>query len=174
MSSITRNLKMALVILTYPIGIFIENTPSTLHYGLMQLNPKKTVWRMKYHQSYPSCVWFDRYPKELKVVHIGVSSYSANAIQAPTSTEIHIGDRVRIGLGLKIIDKKTAYNQKLQEMPKLHIGNGVFIGTDVKIMVAGGGKLTICDGAIIGAGSIITKSINKKGTYAGVPAQLIV
>lgn len=118
-------------------------------------------------------MWFDRYPKVLNVTRIGASSYSADAIQAPSSTEIYIGNKVRIASGLKIIDRVSAYNQKRPKISKLHIGNNVFIGTDSKIMVAGGEGLIICDGAIIGAGSIITKSIKKKGVYAGVPARLI-
>ena len=33
--------------------------------------------------------------------------------------------------------------------------------------------IKICDNAVIGAGSVVTKDINKKGIYAGNPAKLI-
>ncbi|MDU5729143.1 MAG: N-acetyltransferase [Citrobacter freundii] len=32
---------------------------------------------------------------------------------------------------------------------------------------------TVCDGAVIGAGSVVTKSITEKGVYAGNPAKLL-
>ncbi|PUW01877.1 acyltransferase, partial [Cronobacter sakazakii] len=33
--------------------------------------------------------------------------------------------------------------------------------------------VSICDGAVIGAGSVVTKSITEKGVYAGTPARLL-
>lgn len=41
MGSIVRKLKIALTKITYPIGILIANVPHTIHYGLVQFNPKK-------------------------------------------------------------------------------------------------------------------------------------
>lgn len=49
-----------------------------------------------------------------------------------------------------------------------HIGNHVSIGSNATIL-----PVTICDGTVIGAGSVVTKNITTKGIYAGNPAKLI-
>jgi acetyltransferase-like isoleucine patch superfamily enzyme len=46
------------------------------------------------------------------------------------------------------------------------IGNGVSIGSNATIL-----PVTICDGAVIGAGAVVTKDIAEPGVYAGNPAR---
>lgn len=48
------------------------------------------------------------------------------------------------------------------------IGNHVSIGTHATIL-----PVTICDHAVIGAGSVVTKDITESGIYAGNPARLL-
>ncbi|AJA09021.1 acetyltransferase [Sphingopyxis fribergensis] len=48
------------------------------------------------------------------------------------------------------------------------IGDRVSIGSNATIM-----PVTICDDVVIGAGSVVTKSIVQPGTYAGNPARLL-
>ena len=48
------------------------------------------------------------------------------------------------------------------------IGNCVSIGTHATIL-----PVTICDHAVIGAGSVVTKNIIESGIYAGNPARLL-
>ena len=48
------------------------------------------------------------------------------------------------------------------------IGNSVSIGSNATIL-----PVTICDGAVIGAGAVVTKNIVKPGIYAGNPAKFI-
>ena len=48
------------------------------------------------------------------------------------------------------------------------IGNRVSIGSNATIM-----PVSICDDVVIGAGAVVTKSIDKPGTYAGNPARLL-
>ena len=48
------------------------------------------------------------------------------------------------------------------------IGNRVSIGTNSTVL-----PVTICDGVVIGAGSVVTKDITVAGIYAGNPARLL-
>ena len=51
---------------------------------------------------------------------------------------------------------------------KTVIGNNVSIGSNATIL-----PVTVCDGAVIGAGSVVTKNIEEPGVYAGNPAKKI-
>lgn len=50
----------------------------------------------------------------------------------------------------------------------IEIGNQVSIGSNSTIL-----PVKICDGCVIGAGSVVTKNLTAKGVYAGNPAMLI-
>jgi acetyltransferase-like isoleucine patch superfamily enzyme len=49
-----------------------------------------------------------------------------------------------------------------------NIGNHVSIGSNATIL-----PVNICDRVVIGAGAVVTKSIDKPGIYVGNPAKLI-
>jgi acetyltransferase-like isoleucine patch superfamily enzyme len=49
-----------------------------------------------------------------------------------------------------------------------HVGNYVSIGTNATIL-----PVKICDHAVVGAGSVVTKDIFEPGIYAGNPARLL-
>ncbi|GAB6045533.1 acyltransferase [Caminibacter profundus] len=48
------------------------------------------------------------------------------------------------------------------------IGDNVSIGSNATIL-----PVKICDNVVIGAGSVVTKDINKSGIYAGNPARFL-
>ena len=48
------------------------------------------------------------------------------------------------------------------------IGDNVSIGSNATIL-----PVKICDGTVIGAGSVVTKSISRPGIYAGNPAKIL-
>jgi acetyltransferase-like isoleucine patch superfamily enzyme len=48
------------------------------------------------------------------------------------------------------------------------VGNNVSIGTNATILA-----VSICDGAVIGAGAVVTRDITERGVYAGSPARKI-
>jgi acetyltransferase-like isoleucine patch superfamily enzyme len=95
-----------------------------------------------------------------------------------------IGSGVKIELGSHPVDfvsthpvfyannkpfKTFATHTYFQEYKKVIIGNDIWIGEDALIM----GGVTIGDGAIIAAGSIVTKNVEPYAIVGGVPAKII-
>ncbi len=84
---------------------------------------------------------------------------------------VDIGEDCFIGHGVMFVNDlfkegKPAGNPKGWKETK--IGNRVSIGSNATIL-----PVEICDDVVIGAGSVVTKNITKKGIYAGNPAQFI-
>jgi acetyltransferase-like isoleucine patch superfamily enzyme len=83
---------------------------------------------------------------------------------------VEIGKQCRIGHGVMFINDlfKETKNGKSDPVSwkPTKIGNHVSIGSNATIL-----PVTICDHAVIGAGSVVTKDILEAGTYAGNPAR---
>lgn len=88
---------------------------------------------------------------------------------------IEIGNNVTITSGVKFQTHDGGVALFRNETPGLnvfgyiHIGNNVFIGEDAMIMYG----VTIGDNVVIGARSVVTKSIPSNTVVAGVPARII-
>ena len=85
---------------------------------------------------------------------------------------VTIGNDCFIGHGVMFIndlfvDGKPASGDQ-SKWKSTYIGNNVLIGSNATIL-----PVKICDGAVIGAGSVVTKDITTKGVYAGNPAKKI-
>ena len=85
---------------------------------------------------------------------------------------VSIGNDCFIGHGVMFIndDWKSggpAHGNRLL-WKKTNIGNQVSIGSNSTIL-----PVTICDGVVIGAGSVVTRDIRERGIYAGNPAKKI-
>lgn len=83
---------------------------------------------------------------------------------------VTIGNDCFIGHGVMFIndtfsDGKPASGDQ-SKWKRTTIGNNVSIGSNATIL-----PVSICDGVVIGAGSVVTKNIKKKGTYVGNPAK---
>jgi serine O-acetyltransferase len=85
--------------------------------------------------------------------------------------DIVIGSRVIIGRNCKIFNGVTlgGKNTEIDDAPQPIIGNNVVISTGAKIL----GGLTIGDNSIIGANSVVIKSVKENSVVAGVPAKFI-
>ena len=85
---------------------------------------------------------------------------------------VNIGDDCFIGHGVMFINDTFQNGGPARGDMSLwkstRIGNGVSIGSNASIL-----PVTICDGAVIGAGAVVTKDILEKGIYAGNPARKI-
>jgi len=85
---------------------------------------------------------------------------------------VSIGDDCFISHGAMFINDPFAMggpargNRELWRQTR--VGNHVSIGTNATIM-----PVTICDGVVVGAGAVVTKSINEPGIYAGNPARFL-
>jgi acetyltransferase-like isoleucine patch superfamily enzyme len=86
--------------------------------------------------------------------------------------DIEIGDDVGLSPEVAIITHGY-WMSVLDGFPAafagVKIGNGVIVGYRSLILMG----VEVCDDVVIGAGSIISRSILKKGIYAGVPAKYI-
>jgi acetyltransferase-like isoleucine patch superfamily enzyme len=83
---------------------------------------------------------------------------------------VTIGDDCFIGHGVMFINDLfsaggPAGGDKTQ-WKATTIGHHVSIGSNATIL-----PVSICDGVVIGAGAVVTKSISEPGTYAGNPAR---
>ncbi|MDD6056523.1 MAG: acyltransferase [Helicobacteraceae bacterium] len=85
---------------------------------------------------------------------------------------VSIGEACFIGHGVMFINDSFSdggpARGDVSKWKKTKIGNSVSIGSNATIM-----PVSICDGVVIGAGSVVTKDIVKKGVYAGNPAKLL-
>lgn len=85
---------------------------------------------------------------------------------------VSIGDDCVIAHGVMFINDRFATGGPARGRRELwretRIGNGVSIGSNATIL-----PVSICDGAVIGAGSVVTSDITEPGIYAGNPARLI-
>jgi acetyltransferase-like isoleucine patch superfamily enzyme len=83
---------------------------------------------------------------------------------------VSIGDECFIGHGVIFINDLfsggSPANGNKDLWKNTNIGNGVSIGSNSTIL-----PVDICDNVVIGAGSVVTKNIEKSGVYVGNPAK---
>lgn len=122
-------------------------------------------------------------------LHIGYGSYGGvfSHVNIPRPCQVFVGNYCSIGSGLKVFranhpaDRFTThpvlYNpafkyveKDMLHRPPLHIGNDVWTGSGVTICP---GCSKIGDGAIIGAGSVVTHDVSAYCVIAGCPARII-
>ena len=112
--------------------------------------------------------------------HVGENTFFGDYVRMDTSYAdmIYIGDYTHITSGCRILchqrdltnyckgDNAADLGYKTGEV---HIGKGVMVGMETLIMPG----VTIGDGAIIGAGSIVTKDIPAWTIATGRPARVV-
>lgn len=86
--------------------------------------------------------------------------------------KVKIGKNCFVGHGVmftndKFSNGKRAHGDKRKWLPTI-IEDNVLIGSNSTIL-----PVKIVSNCVIGAGSVVTKNISKKGIYAGNPARLI-
>jgi acetyltransferase-like isoleucine patch superfamily enzyme len=85
---------------------------------------------------------------------------------------VTIGDNCFIGHGVMFVNDLFSTGGPAAGRKDLWknttLGNNVSIGSNATIL-----PVNICDNVVIGAGSVVTKSIAKPGIYAGNPAKFL-
>lgn len=84
---------------------------------------------------------------------------------------VTLGERCFIGHGVMFANdmfRDGKPNADRESWGRIVVGNDVSIGSGAIILA-----VSICDGAVIGAGSVVTRSISEKGVWAGNPAKLL-
>ena len=82
--------------------------------------------------------------------------------------KVKIGKNCFIGHGTMFINDNFKNDKINKVFKQTNISNNVLIGSNSTIL-----PVKICSKVIIGAGSVVTKNINKSGVYAGNPAKFI-
>lgn len=128
--------------------------------------------------------------ERVKVIHSEVGAYSyigpkSRIIWTKVGKFCSIAGETSIGMGSHTLDmistspifteKKNGTgfswvnNQTVSPYDRIEIGNDVWIGKRVMVM----GGLKIGDGAVIGAGAVVTKDVPPYAVVGGVPARII-
>jgi acetyltransferase-like isoleucine patch superfamily enzyme len=85
---------------------------------------------------------------------------------------VEIGDDCVVAHGVMFINDKFGSGSPARGdrslWMKTSIGNRVYIGSGATIL-----PIAICDDVVIGAGAVVTRDIDKPGSYAGNPARLL-
>jgi acetyltransferase-like isoleucine patch superfamily enzyme len=85
---------------------------------------------------------------------------------------VSIGNNCFIGHGVMFINDLFSEGAPAggdrSKWKSTRIGDRVSIGSNATIL-----PVSICDGAVIGAGAVVTRDILKPGVYAGNPARLL-
>ena len=110
--------------------------------------------------------------------NIEIGNYSGIGINCKIYHEVKIGDYVMMGPEVMILGGNHKYDrldipmglQGSTTYQPLLIGNDVWIGARVTIL---GNVKEIGNGAIIGAGSVVTKPVPEYAIVAGNPAKVI-
>ena len=114
----------------------------------------------------------------LSGITIGKNSYvnmNVHFIDNYRGNAIKIGDRVAIAPGATFIADSDPNNSKLKTIEKylikgeITIKDDAWIGSNVIILP----NITIGEKAIVGAGSVVTKSVDDNTIVAGNPAKVI-
>ncbi len=107
-----------------------------------------------------------------KNITVGKNVFINSSCHFQDQGGIKIGNNVLIGHSVVIATLNHNQNPQLRGsmFPKpVKIGNDVWIGSNSTILPG----VTINDGAIVGAGSVVTKDVPQNAVVAGNPAQII-
>jgi len=119
-------------------------------------------------------VWLKIVAGEARV-EIGCHTFMGRGVELDVSRHVSIGDHVLIGPGVFITDHNhnIAAGQRIDEQgcaaAQVIIGNDVWLGARVIVLPG----VTIGDGAVVGAGAVVTRNLPEYSVSVGIPARVI-
>lgn len=109
-------------------------------------------------------------------IKLGYNNFFNTNCRVISIEKIIIGNNNLFGPNVVIIDHDHEHSEDEKLICKqgykreaVVIGSDVWVGSNVTICKG----VTICDHVVIGANSVVTKSITEPGVYAGLPAKKI-
>ena len=105
------------------------------------------------------------------VGNIVIEDFGCVGVRSLISSNVHIGEHTMMGPNVRIYTQNHLFNKELKkfegyEYKEVKIGKNCWIGDGVIILPG----VSIGDGCIIGAGSVVTKSFGDYVLIAGNPA----
>ncbi len=105
-------------------------------------------------------------------IHVGNRAFLGRGSEFNVRKSVRIGDHCAIASGCRFVDHNHGITgDTLDETPgeeqDIVIGHHVWLGANVVVLKG----LTIGNGAVVGAGSVVTKSIPSGEIWAGIPAR---
>ena len=108
-------------------------------------------------------------------VTIGKGTFVGSGCEFNITSAISIGEQCLIASGCRFIDHNhgtgtnASMKSQVEDEQPIRIGSDVWIGVNCVVLKG----VSIGDGAIVAAGSVVTRSLESMGVYAGVPARLL-
>ena len=108
--------------------------------------------------------------EEGALLHLGQDCYLNDGVWISATERVHIGDRVKLGPGVRIIDNNyhDRYDRNLRPPAKpVTIEDDVWIAADSMVLPG----ITIGKGAIVGAHSLVVSDVKPFTVVGGNPAK---
>ena len=151
----------------------ISNVPKIKHVGIVDVHFGENVTVVEPLNMYGCTIGSNTFIGPFTEIQRNVQIGAHCKIQSHSfiCEGVTIGSDCFIGHGVMFIndrfkDAGPACGDK-SKWEKTTIGNNVSIGSNATIL-----PVTICNGVVIGAGSVVTKDILERGVYVGNPARL--
>ncbi len=108
-------------------------------------------------------------------VTIGAGTFIGSGCEFNITSAITVGNQCLIASGCRFVDHNHGTDTSSVMKSQVELEDPIIIGSDVwmgvNCVVLKG--VSIGDGAIVAAGSVVTRSLGSMGVYAGVPAKLL-
>lgn len=170
--------KIGLIISEILGGIFSLSFVKALFSSFAYYLHEQVIWRKKIHHKGDYRIHARASVRNAQNIYLGMNVRITMdcCIWADQHSKIIFGDNVLIGPGVKMFTSN--HGTKLCGIPMVYqqrtekdiiIGNDVWIGAN-SILVSG---VKIGDGAIVAAGSVVTKDVPQNAIVGGSPAKVI-
>lgn len=170
--------KLRMIFSELILGIFSLSFIKAVFSSVAYYVHEHVIWRKRIHHKGDYRIHARASIRNAQNIYLGnnVRITMDCCIWAETNSHIYFGDNVLVGPGVKMFCGN--HGTRLSGVPMVYqerrekdiiIGNDVWIGAN-SILVSG---VKINDGAIVAAGSIVTKEVPANAIVAGNPAKII-